>query len=247
MMRTLKGFTLYLLVCGGPAWSQTAGKTVLDGVFTDAQAQRGEVAYGISCAGCHGQDLYGRAMGPLRGDHFLDRWREDSLDVLFTHIRTRMPADAAGSLSEAAYLDILAYILHVNGFPAGPVELTPVAVADTRLVGENGPQPLPSNALVQAVGCLTREGDQWILIRAGEPLRTHDAENTTPEELKRATALPLGTGTLRLQNLDELGPGFRADPWAGHKVQAKGVLIRQPNRDRINVLSLKSVSSACTP
>ena len=234
------------MCAGSTAWPQ-AGKTVLDRVFTDAQAKRGEAAYAMSCAGCHGEDLSGRAMGPLRGDHFLDRWREDNLDVLFTHIRTRMPANAAGSLSEAAYLDILAYILQVNGFPAGSQELTAAVVANTRLVGKNGPQPLPSNTLVQSVGCLTRQGDEWMLIQASEPVRTPDAETTTPEELKRAAALPLGAGTLRLQNLDELRPGFRADPWAGHKVQAKGVLIRQPNRDRINVLSLESVSPVCTP
>jgi hypothetical protein len=135
----------------------------------------------------------------------------------------------------------------VNGFPAGPEELTAAVVANTRLVGKNGPQPLPSNTLVQAVGCLTRQGEEWMLIHAGEPARTQDAETTTPEELKRAAALPLGAGTLRLQNLDELRPGFRADPWLDHKVQAKGVLIRQPSRDRINVLSLESASASCTP
>lgn len=246
-MRILQRVALCLMVCGSPAWLQAADITVLDGVFTDVQAKRGEAAYGMNCAGCHGEDLYGRAMGPLRGDHFLDRWREDSLDVLFTHIRTRMPANAAGSLSEAAYLDILAYILQINGFPTGTRELTAAGAASTRLIGKNGPQPLPSNALVQAVGCLTHQGDDWVLIQATEPVRTQDAENTTPEELSRAAALPLGKGTLRLQNLDELRPGFRADPWSGHKVQAKGVLIRQPNRDRINVLSLESVSPACGP
>jgi len=246
-MRILRRFTLCLLVCGSSGWPQAAGKTVLDGVFTDAQAKRGEAAYGMSCAGCHGEDLYGRAMGPLRGDHFLDRWREDSLDVLFTHIRTRMPANAAGSLTEAAYLEILAYILQVNGFPAGPQELTAAVVANTKLIGKDGPKPLPSNTLVEVVGCLTHQDDEWMLTHAGEPMRTLDAETTTPEELKRAAALPLGDGTLRLQNLDELRPGFRADPCGGHKVQAKGVLIRQPNRDRVNVLSLESISPECKP
>ncbi|HEY7391215.1 MAG TPA: cytochrome c [Bryobacteraceae bacterium] len=245
-MRILRRFTLCLLVCGSSSWSQATGKTVLDGVFTEAQAKRGEAAYAMNCAGCHGEDLSGRAMGPLRGDRFLDRWREDGLDILFTHIRTRMPANAAGSLSEAAYLDILAYVLQVNGYPTGPQELTTAVVANTKLVGKNGPQPLPTNTLVQVVGCLTRQADDWVLIHAGEPVRTRNAENTTPEELKRAAALPLGAGTLRLQNLDEL-PGFRPDPWSGHKVQAKGVLIRQPNRDRINVLSVESASPACMP
>src|SRR5690242_8565868 len=187
MLRTAAILSLVPLMLSGQAQ-----KTVLDGIYTASQAARGEAAYGMNCAGCHGEDLYGRAMGPLRGDHFLDRWREDSLDILFTHIRTRMPANAAGSLSEAAYLDILAYILQVNGYPAGSRELTAAVVASTRLIGKNGPQPLPSNTLVQAVGCLTHQGDDWVLIQAAEPVRTQDAENTTPEELSRTAALPLG-------------------------------------------------------
>jgi mono/diheme cytochrome c family protein len=246
-MRILERFLLCLLVWAGCAQSQAKGKSVLDGVYTDAQATRGQAAYGMNCAGCHGEDLYGRAMGPLRGDTFLDRWREDSLNVLFAHIRTRMPADAAGSLTEEAYLDILAYILQVNGFPSGAKELTAEIAGNTQLVGKGGPQPLPSNALVQTVGCLARRGKDWMLIHASEPVRAPHAETTTDDELARARTLPLGSGTLRLQNLDELRPGFSADPWVDHKVQAKGVLIRQSNRDRINVLSLESVSTSCTP
>jgi hypothetical protein len=219
----------------------------LDGIYTDAQAKRGGAAYGENCAGCHGEDLYGRAMGPLRGDHFLDRWREDSLNVLFTHIKTKMPANAAGSLSEAAYLDILAYILQVNSFPAGTRELTTGAVANTLLVGKNGPQPLPTNTLVRVVGCMTRGSEDWMVTSASEPLRTQDAEQVTAEGLNIAASQPLGSQTFRLQNLDELRPDFRPELLAGHKVQAKGVLVRQTNRDRINVLSLESVSASCAP
>jgi len=32
-------------------------KTVLDGVYTEAQAARGEIAYNRNCAGCHGETL----------------------------------------------------------------------------------------------------------------------------------------------------------------------------------------------
>jgi mono/diheme cytochrome c family protein len=219
-------------------------RTVLDGVYTDAQAKRGEAAYGKNCAGCHGEDLFGRAMGPLRGEHFLDRWREESLNVLFTHIRTKMPANAAGSLNEATYVDILAYILQVNMFPAGSRELTADAVGETLLVGKDGPQPLATNALVQVVGCMTRNAGEWMLTDSAEPRRTEDAEHSTPEELKNAASRPLGSRTFRLQNLDELAD-FHPEPLAGHKVQAKGVLVRQTNRDRINVLSVEPLVAVC--
>jgi S-disulfanyl-L-cysteine oxidoreductase SoxD len=221
-------------------------QTVLDGVYTEAQAMRGEAQYQMSCAGCHGQDLYGRAMGALRGDKFLDRWREDNLDVLFTHIRTRMPAPAPGTLKEGAYLDILAYILQVNGFPAGGKELASGALGSTKLVGPDGPKPLGSNTLVQVVGCFTQPANNtWALVKATEPVRTRNPEEITAEEIKSASAKPLGVQTLRLQNLEDLRGGFHADSYQGHKVDVKGVLLRGANNDRINVLSLATVAAAC--
>jgi mono/diheme cytochrome c family protein len=44
--------------------------TVLDGVILAAQAMRGEAQYQMHCSRCHGEDLSGRAMGPLKGDKF---------------------------------------------------------------------------------------------------------------------------------------------------------------------------------
>jgi mono/diheme cytochrome c family protein len=74
--------------------------SVLDGVYTRAQAERGEAVYSASCIGCHeGQD----ADGPeLTGRVFLDRWREDTLEPLFTFIKTTMPGNAPGSLDDRA-------------------------------------------------------------------------------------------------------------------------------------------------
>jgi hypothetical protein len=58
-------------------------------------------------------------------------WDGKSLDELFTTIRTGMPSNAPGSLSVPSYLQILAYILEENGFPAGGLELT----ADPEVLG----------------------------------------------------------------------------------------------------------------
>src|SRR5215471_9957650 len=108
----LLGGALPLSPC---AFSQfPAVRTVLDGVYTEAQARRGEAQYQDNCSGCHGETLDGRTMGALRGEKFLDRWREDSLEFLFDHIKSRMPAGAPGSLSEGAYLDILAFMVEAN-------------------------------------------------------------------------------------------------------------------------------------
>ena len=45
---------------------------------------------------------------------FLDRWREDKLESLFTFIKTTMPGNNPGSLDERAYTDIIAFILEVQ-------------------------------------------------------------------------------------------------------------------------------------
>lgn len=236
---------LVFLAALPPAFSQEkAGRTVLDGVYTEAQATRGENEYGMNCARCHeGADVDGP---PLTGDPFIDRWREDSLASLFTFIRTKMPRDTPGKLTEASYRDILAFLLHANENPAGSTELTAGVLASILLVGKDGPKPLPTNALVQVVGCLTSgEKNTWMLTKASRPARTRTADETTPDELKTSAAKPLGDQQFTLQNLSDFRQGFNPDSYKGHKVQTKGVLIRQSNNDRINVTALETLKASC--
>src|SRR5678816_4188887 len=61
-------------------------QTVLDGVYTSAQAMRGKASYEASCASCHRADLSGFSGPPLQGALFLDRWREFTLNVLVEFI-----------------------------------------------------------------------------------------------------------------------------------------------------------------
>ena len=96
-------------------------KTVWDGVYTSAQANRGLVEYQASCSGCHRGELDGDTGlsmdGRLRGDGFMKRWMGTSLDGLFTAIQATMPPENAGGLSANAYLDIVALLLRANSFP----------------------------------------------------------------------------------------------------------------------------------
>jgi S-disulfanyl-L-cysteine oxidoreductase SoxD len=156
--------------------------TVLDGVYTAAQAERGHVAYETHCIGCHeGQE----ADGPeLTGKVFLDRWREDRLAPLFTFIRTTMPGNRPGSLDDRTYADIVAFVLEANGLPAGQRELTPELMAGIQLVGAEGPRPLANLTIVRAVGCLSSSaGGTWALVRAASPRPVRDriVDGTTPQ------------------------------------------------------------------
>lgn len=94
--------------------------------FTDAQAQAGKIVYADHCADCHGEELEGVDISPaLVGEKFDQTWRNNSADMLSFNIR-RMPPETVGepgSLGDAAYTNILAYVLKLNGFPAGDAPL----------------------------------------------------------------------------------------------------------------------------
>jgi mono/diheme cytochrome c family protein len=101
-----------------------SAKTTLDGVYTAAQAQRGEAAYTKNCVSCHGPDLMGLDTAPsLTGPEFTASWTDQSADDLQERIRVSMPADKPGSLSRTDVADIIAFLFAKDGFPAGSTEL----------------------------------------------------------------------------------------------------------------------------
>jgi mono/diheme cytochrome c family protein len=101
-----------------------AKKSVKEGVYTDAQAKRGEALYKDQCAACHGDDLAGSGpMPPLAGNDFVKNWK--NLGDLFDKIHISMPASSPGSLTEAQTADIISYVLSVGKYPSGATELAP--------------------------------------------------------------------------------------------------------------------------
>src|SRR5690606_19072859 len=119
---------LVLCTSGAQAQTETPVSTVLDGVYSDAQALRGQAVYGVWCSACHGDALEGVSAPELTaGSRFVERWREGPLDWIHSFLKERMPPrrdPGAAPLPDTDYLDILTYILKVNGYPAGPSELT---------------------------------------------------------------------------------------------------------------------------
>jgi len=113
------------------AAAQGGQKTVWDGVYSEDQAStRGRKEYLQSCAACHLEELQGEDLAPgLKGEDFLIRWSDQSVQDLVTRIQTTMPADAPGSLSTQAVVDITAYIFRGNRMAAGSDELKPDAEA----------------------------------------------------------------------------------------------------------------------
>ena len=99
-------------------------RSVWDGVYTKAQAGRGQARYRQECSKCHAENLMGGEEAPaLVGDDFLKTWTGKTAGDLFELMRQTMPSEDPGNLSRREYADILAYLLGSNGFPAGEKEL----------------------------------------------------------------------------------------------------------------------------
>jgi len=224
--------------------------TVLDGAYSDAQAARGRGSYTAVCSGCHGAALDGVSAPALTGNRFFDRWREDTLDRLYDFLRESMPPRRPANavpIPDKNYLDILTYILKMNGYPSGASDLTPALLGSVMLVGKNGPQPVPDGALVLTAGCLSQASDGgWRLERATEPARTRKSTSSTPAELRASSQKAPGRLSFGLTDLEAV-PDFAPEWHRGQKVQAKGYLIRQPNAERISLSALEMIDPACGP
>ena len=125
-MRYAVGMTsVFLLVFSTRGQSaEETSRSVLAGVYTDAQSVRGQGLYRENCGRCHAETLTGGESSPeLTGTAFIERWKGLTVGDFFERIRTSMPTDNPGGLSRQQYSDVVAYILSVNKFPAGTKEL----------------------------------------------------------------------------------------------------------------------------
>ena len=121
MRRTIICATLLSLAAGTAAAQSRL--SVWDGVYTDAQAERGHALYLQSCARCHGARLEGTFEIPPLVGRFMPYWSGTTLDALFDYISTAMPLDHPGALGGSANADIVAFILKSNDIPSGSKEL----------------------------------------------------------------------------------------------------------------------------
>jgi len=152
-----------------------------------------------------------------------------------------MPPDDPGGLPEDEYLGLISYVLEANGYPAGTSALQIADLESIQILGKEGLSEARNFSLVQVVGCLTPGPDEsWILTRTSDPVLTGDRPST-PAELSRADAQPLGENTFRLVSVSPFAP----ESYRGHRVEAKGLVYRAPNKDRINVSSLQALGSTC--
>jgi mono/diheme cytochrome c family protein len=240
--RTVVGLSI-LLACGVGLRAQDTPR-IWQGVYTTAQAERGKAVFDTTCLRCHGEDLSGTTAPALKGERFQSSWGGDVIESLFTKVRDTMPPNFGTILDAQVKLDIVTYILQVNGFPAGSTDLlvgsTDLASAQILKKGEQaGAQNF---SLVQTVGCLTSGANNtWVLTRTAEPVPTGD-ETPSASGLAAAASRPLGTKTFRLIS----AVPFKPESQTGQKVEARGLIYAEPGDERINLTSLRTTGMSCS-
>jgi len=127
-----------------PAQSSGEMRSVRSGVYTAAQAGRGERTYEEKCLNCHATEQF---VGPA----YMNSWTSQPALAWFQAIRSTMPQDNPGSLRRQEYADLLAYLLKLNDMPAGDEELKGTDAALTQILIE-GPYKTPAGGSGEADG-----------------------------------------------------------------------------------------------
>ena len=88
------------------------------GVYSAGQADRGATAFDEVCAECH-------TTSEFRGSTFQRNWGRRTVYSFFRTVRSTMPDNDPGALEEQVYLDVVSYIMRMNGHEPGPAEMSP--------------------------------------------------------------------------------------------------------------------------
>ena len=122
------------------------------GPFTLEQAVAGRRAFLENCTACHGATMSGGGGGgapALTGITFQEDWRDKSAGQLFRFASGNMPLNFAGMLPRETYVNLVSFLLAVNGARPGSSAFTGDsdvrigAIADGRTVAAvlNGEGP----------------------------------------------------------------------------------------------------------
>jgi mono/diheme cytochrome c family protein len=110
-------------------------RTTRAGVYTSKQASRGSELYALNCQSCH-------TAASHTSPAFVAKWQGRPLADLLAYMREEMPKSDPGSLTARQYTLLLAYLLKMNGMPAGPEELPGDSLALAKIhIDFKAPEP----------------------------------------------------------------------------------------------------------
>lgn len=93
--------------------------STLAGVYSAAQARRGQEIFQKSCLECHVPSDY-------TGDAFQSKFAGGTVYDMYEQIRSSMPQEDPGSLTSQQYTDLVAFLFSLNGLPTRSADLPPV-------------------------------------------------------------------------------------------------------------------------
>jgi polar amino acid transport system substrate-binding protein len=107
--------------------SKVPSRSKVPALYTEDQATKGSLAYYKNCSMCHGPLLDGQSAGysgpALKGPEFADPSYDFHVNEMFNFVAKLMPPGEPGTLTHEEYVEIMAFILQQNGYPAGSHEL----------------------------------------------------------------------------------------------------------------------------
>ena len=141
---------------------------------------------------------------------------------------------------------MLAHILSMNEVPAGAEALSlKPGVLENIFVSKKGGAATPAVAnftLVQAVGCLARGPNQeWLLTKASEPATTRE-EPPLPPTWTRRNRRRSARSSSGCSACSSRTPLKRM---SGDKVEARGLVLRHADGNRLNLTSLQMLDARC--
>ena len=116
------------LLAAMPVSAQDNGalKPASAGVYKEDQAARGDTVFQRTCLSCHTPTFHA-------DEQFRMNWIGRTVYDLFKLLKTTMPEDNIGGLSDDDYTRVIAYVLKLNGFPAGADSLSSDSLAQKRI------------------------------------------------------------------------------------------------------------------
>ena len=89
--------------------------SLVSGIYSEAQAESGAELYNTHCAHCHLPSFY---------TNIDVTWNDMSVLDFYYKVSGSMPADNPRALSQAQYLNLVAWVLAINGYPSGNISMS---------------------------------------------------------------------------------------------------------------------------
>ena len=89
--------------------------SLVSGIYSEAQAESGADLYNTYCAHCHLPSFYANVDVT---------WNDMSVLDFYYKVSGSMPADNPRALSQAQYLNLVAWVLAINGYPSGNTSMS---------------------------------------------------------------------------------------------------------------------------